>query len=467
MLKTLQWTLQIVFLVFSTIIVVKSQSTVNKLRGVYSWKALEFAFPNNQARENAILIGDFIPGNPVPIDVDVDYGGNYGPVIFVAIPRFQKGVPMTLGYVTDALSEENNPVIAPYPDWSWNTLENCEGIISVYRVQIDDCRRIWILDTGVMGEHRKCPPQILSFSLDTNKLLSRYRFPKGQYKEDSLFVTPAIDVRPLNGKCRDTFVYIADVTSFALIVYDHRQQRSWKIYNKLFYPYPMHGTFHIKNETFDLMDGILGLALGPLTSDGDRILYFHSLASRIESRVSTSVIRNFSLFHENAEAVPRAFKPFKMERSSQSAAEAMDRNGVLFYGLMSDLAIGCWNSRDYPEFGGLNMETVAVDDDTLQFPSGVKVVTNESGRQELWVLTSSFQRYMSGSLHPNETNFRIQAAYIDELVRGTKCDCTFHNNNNNNFYPPQQHHHHYHHSTKISTRPSILNKNFEPINFPS
>lgn len=95
------------------------------------------------------------------------------------------------------------------------------------------------------------------------------------------------------------------------------------------------------------------------------------------------------------------------------------------------------------------------------------MVTNESGRQELWVLTSSFQRYMSGSLHPNETNFRIQAAYIDELVRGTKCDCTFHNNNNNNFYPPQQHHHHYHHSTKISTRPSILNKNFEPINFPS
>lgn len=147
------------------------------------------------------------------------------------------------------------------------------------------------MDTGVLGDHRKCPPQILSFSLETNKLLSRYRFPKEQYKEDSLFVTPVIDVRPENGKCRDTFVYIADVTSFALIVYDHQKSRSWKIYNKLFYPYPTHGTFHIKNETFDLMDGILGLALGPICSDGDRILYFHSLASKVESRVSTSVIR--------------------------------------------------------------------------------------------------------------------------------------------------------------------------------
>lgn len=43
-------------------------------------------------------------------------------------------------------------------------------------------------------------------------------------------------------------------------------------------------------------------------------------------------------------------------------------------------------------------------------------------RQELWVSTASFQRYMSGTLHSNETNFRIQAAYVDELVRGTKCD---------------------------------------------
>jgi len=38
------------------------------------------------------------------------------------------------------------------------------------------------------------------------------------------------------------------------------------------------------------------------------------------------------------------------------------------------------------------------------------------------VSTAAFQRYMSGTLHPNETNFRIQAGFVDELVRGTKCD---------------------------------------------
>ena len=121
--------------------------------------------------------------------------------------------------------------------------------------------------------------------------MNRYKFPKGQYKEDSLFVTPVVDVRYVDGKCIDTFVYVADVTSFSLLVYDQRHSRSWKIVNKLFYPYPPYGTFNIKNETFDLMDGILGLALGPIRADGDRILYFHSLASRVESWVPTSIIR--------------------------------------------------------------------------------------------------------------------------------------------------------------------------------
>lgn len=45
-----------------------------KLRDVYSWKSLEFAWPNQLARDEAIRTGQFIPGAPLPIDVDVYYG---------------------------------------------------------------------------------------------------------------------------------------------------------------------------------------------------------------------------------------------------------------------------------------------------------------------------------------------------------------------------------------------------------
>lgn len=158
--------------------------------------------------------------------------------------------------------------------------------------QIDSCDRLWVLDTGKLRDRQICRPQILSFSLRTNKLLSQYKFPKEQFKDDSLFVTLAVDQRDDDGdKCSGTFVYIADVTGFALIVYDHDNSRSWKINNRLFYPYPNYGIFNINGVTFDLMDGILGLALSPPKENGDKILYFHSLASRVESWVPTSVIR--------------------------------------------------------------------------------------------------------------------------------------------------------------------------------
>ena len=51
-----------------------------------------------------------------------------------------------------------------------------------------------------------------------------------------------------------------------------------------------------------------------------------------------------------------------------------------------------------------------------------QIITSKKGRQELWVLTASFQKYMTGTLRSNETNFRIQAGFVDELIRGTKCD---------------------------------------------
>lgn len=40
------------------------------LRLVYSWKSLDFVFPDAWTREQAIMNKDFIPGAPFPIDVD-------------------------------------------------------------------------------------------------------------------------------------------------------------------------------------------------------------------------------------------------------------------------------------------------------------------------------------------------------------------------------------------------------------
>lgn len=63
----------------------------------------------------------------------------------------------------------------------------------------------------------------------------------------------------------------------------------------------------------------------------------------------------------------------------------------------------------------------------------LQIINPKNGRSELWALTSSFQKFMTDSLHSNETNFRILAGYVDELIRGTKCNGVspraLHNNN--------------------------------------
>lgn len=67
----------------------------------------------------------------------------------------------------------------------------------------------------------------------------------------------------------------------------------------------------------------------------------------------------------------------------------MDSNGNLFFGLMNPIAIGCWDSSK--PYTRNNMRLVAHNDETLQFASGMKVVLNKKGQEELWVLTCSFQ----------------------------------------------------------------------------
>lgn len=39
------------------------------------WREMEFKFPTNEAKQNALITGKYVVGNSVPIDVDVDYKG--------------------------------------------------------------------------------------------------------------------------------------------------------------------------------------------------------------------------------------------------------------------------------------------------------------------------------------------------------------------------------------------------------
>ncbi|CAG5031519.1 unnamed protein product [Parnassius apollo] len=227
-----------------------------------------------------------------------------------------------------------------------------------------------------------------------------------------------VDVRKNGGDCSDTFLYVADLRGFGFLVLDVTNDRTWRVTHRLAFPFPSRGTFTIDGESFDLMDGVLGMALSPLHTGKDRYLYFHALASTTENVVRTSILRNSS-FIDDVNAQPQSMNVFPEERPNQSVAKAMDRNGILYFGLMDPPSIWCWNSET--EFSPRNFHPVAVNQETLQFASGLKIVNNLKGEQELWVLTNSFQRMMTGSLSSNRVNFRIHAEEISVLMANSPC----------------------------------------------
>lgn len=153
-----------------------------------SWRQMDYQFPSVTVRQQAIDNGLFVPANIIPIDVAVDYRESLQKTrTFVTTPRFTTGVPVTFGYV-----KMSDTVITPYPSYNWHSSHgrDCEGLTSVFRVAIDECQQMWILDSGKIGSKQYCQPQLLVFNLRTDKLVHRFRFDKSLYRDTSLFLTP-------------------------------------------------------------------------------------------------------------------------------------------------------------------------------------------------------------------------------------------------------------------------------------
>lgn len=66
-----------------------------------------------------------------------------------------------------------------------------ETIISTFRIRVDECDRLWVMDTGladILGNPKQItPPALVIFDLKTDKLIRRYVLPEEHVKEDTFF----------------------------------------------------------------------------------------------------------------------------------------------------------------------------------------------------------------------------------------------------------------------------------------
>lgn len=144
------------------------------LENVKQWNVLTYNFPWDSPGNDK----DFYnPESVVATGIAVDYER-----IFVATPRLFAGVPATLSTISRK-NVGDSPVLQAYPDWSFHAAGrrayNCSdlGLVSVYRMRIDACNRLWALDAGVSRSLEDyevtCPPKILVFDLNTDQVVRR------------------------------------------------------------------------------------------------------------------------------------------------------------------------------------------------------------------------------------------------------------------------------------------------------
>ncbi|XP_050083037.1 major royal jelly protein 1-like [Anopheles aquasalis] len=361
---------------------------------VKQWNLLSYNFPWDYPTSNKNF---YNPENVVATGMEVGYDR-----IFIATPRLFSGVPATLSSISRG-SLGDSPTLQAYPSWSHHragTNEyNCSeiGLVSVYRIRIDSCNRLWALDAGVSRSLEDfevtCPPKILVYDLHTDQVVRRIDFPPEVIRGESLYTNIVVDEttsQPQNN-CDDVFVYITDTVAPGIVVYDSAKDLTWRLSHPAMYPDPDFAESSILEHRFTLMDGVVGLAFDPETDT----LYFQPLATDRLFSVSTSALRGGPLpFGKDL--------PVKLvgRKSSQGIGLAVaPRGGTIFYSPLSETAVASWNPRTNEH------SILAQDQEKIQFAADLR--TPDRDETALYVLTSKFHRFFLKNLDANEFNTRI------------------------------------------------------------
>lgn len=100
-------------------------------------------------------------------------------------------------------------------------------IVSVYRPRMDDCGRLWFVDTGTLQYsfpnnpnktiHLLQRPSIWVIDMNADKIVRRYEIPESVVEPGHGLISITVDVDRSN--CDAAFAYIPDLLTFRLHVY--------------------------------------------------------------------------------------------------------------------------------------------------------------------------------------------------------------------------------------------------------
>uniref|UniRef100_A0A6V7K7C7 Uncharacterized protein n=1 Tax=Bracon brevicornis TaxID=1563983 RepID=A0A6V7K7C7_9HYME len=360
---------------------------------VYHWSKMDIAFPSEATRQDMLRDSDYIPINNIISNAKV-----WKDRIYVTLPRYMHGVPVTLGSLPrdSAYSEtKNRPQVEAYPSFAMQAIGECDSFQSVQGIEIDTYGRLWVLDSGrietlTADPLSYCPPRLVIIDLETNSVLRSYEFPDDVTPRNHSLLT-GIVLDSSDG----VFAYIMDVNQVdpGIIVYSLPENRSWKKRH----PNMRNKASHIAvGSAYSSVHLPIGsIALSPLSSS-QRFVYYTFLAPIEVFRVPISILR------VDSGDIDDNFVRAVVQKSFRSESMMMEADGMIYLGCVDQHAVARWNTTAENE-SWLNQRVLLETDSRLTWTSSLAI--DEKGY--LWVVSNSFQNFAKGSLSSQEYNYRI------------------------------------------------------------
>ncbi|VVC29574.1 Six-bladed beta-propeller, TolB-like,Major royal jelly protein/protein yellow [Cinara cedri] len=160
------------------------------LNVVYQWNKLNLSLQEND-REHR-----YIPENNLVYRMKI-----WNDTLFMAIPRFKRGVPATL-------CRSYGGAIHPYPSLGLQKVGNCFGMQNVKDIEIDHLGHLWILDVGNVYDlepvsNRSCDPKLFVVDLNTGYIVRSAVLPRGMYTNRSVLSGLTVDLKSLTAVVAD------------------------------------------------------------------------------------------------------------------------------------------------------------------------------------------------------------------------------------------------------------------------
>jgi len=245
--------------------------------------------------------------------------------IFVNYPKWSDQVPVSVAEIVNG-----KPVA--FPNTKWQDRTQKDAFVAVQSVVVDQKDRLWVLDTknpqfkGVM----KNGPVLYQFSLENNKMVKAYNFPKGVFQPNSYFNDVRVDTK-------NEFAYMTDSGNGAIIVLDLNSGESRRLLDH--HSSTESETDHLICDGIKWMNSVHsdGIAL----SNDLQYLYYIALTGHSLYRIKTSLLRNKK---NSSEELEQAIE--KVANIPATDGMMFDRKGNLWLGGLEDNSINQFTTNN-------------------------------------------------------------------------------------------------------------------------